>query len=352
MRKLDWYIAKNVLAGMMLVLIVLVLLESLFSFLGQLDDVRGNYQSIDVAIYTVMMMPKKIYEFIPVSALIGCLAGLGSLASNSELVVMRAAGVSLWRMVWAVMKPALVMILLGTLMGEYVAPVSEQVAETQRRIARSSTGAYTGEGVWHREGNEYMYFNAVEPNGVLYGVSRYVFDDEMKIQESLHAERAIFQKDHWLLEGVRRSRFDGEKFVTETSMIEPWETSLTTTLLKVVVVKPDGLSISGLKTYTDYLNEQGLDTGEYDLAFWSKALQPLSIFSLVLVGISFVFGPLRSVNMGTRIFYGVITGVAFMIGQSLLGPSSLVFGFPPIIAVLFPVLLCISAGAVMLRRAA
>ena len=115
MRKLDRYIAANVLGATTVVLVVLVFLEGLFSFLGELGDVRGNYQTMDALLYTIFQFPKKIYEFIPVSALVGCLAGLGSMASSSELVVMRAAGVSLWRMVWAVIKPALLMVMIGSL---------------------------------------------------------------------------------------------------------------------------------------------------------------------------------------------------------------------------------------------
>lgn len=352
MRKLDRYIAVNTLAAMAVVLISLVLLESLFAFLAQLDDMRANYQLQDVFIYTLLLVPKKIYSFIPAASLIGCLVGLGAMASNSELVVMRAAGVSLWRMVWAAIKPALVLILIGGILGEFLAPVSEQVAETRRTIARSSEGAYSGEGVWHREGNQFMYFNAVEPNGVLYGVSLYSFDDNMRLQESVFARRALFQEDHWVMEGVKRSRFNGKQFVTEETLVEPWDTRLTTTLLKAVVVKPEGLSISGLQAYIRYLEQQGLDTGEYSLAFWTKVLQPLSIMALVLVGISFVFGPLRSVSMGLRVFTGVITGVAFMILQGLLGPSSLVFGFPPVVAILVPVAVCFVFGGYLLRRAA
>ncbi|WP_263078708.1 LPS export ABC transporter permease LptG [Endozoicomonas sp. Mp262] len=352
MRKLDRYIAINVLGAMAVVLIGLVVLESLFAFLAQLDDMRANYQVLDVFIYTVLLMPKKIYGFIPAAALIGCLVGLGSMASSSELVVMRAAGVSLWRMVWAAIKPALVLVFIGILLGEYLAPVSEQVAETRRTIARSSEGVYSGEGFWHREGNQFMYFNAVEPNGVLYGVSVYKFDDEMHLQESVFARRAIFQQDHWLMENVKHSRFDGERFITEEKLVESWNTRLTTTLLKVVVVKPEGLSITGLQAYIRYLEHQGLDTGEYDLAFWTKALQPFSIIALVLVGISFVFGPLRSVSMGLRVFAGVITGVVFMIIQNLLGPSSLVFGFPPVLAVLAPVIICACLGGYLLKKAA
>ena len=352
MRKLDRYVARNVLGAMTIVLFGLVLLEGMFAFLSQLGDMQANYGVLDAFIYTVLLTPKKLFEFMPSSALIGCLVGLGSMASNSELVVMRAAGVSLWRMVWSAMRPALVLVGVGVLLGEYVAPTAEQVAETHRTIARSADGSYTGDGVWHREGNEYMYFSAIEPNGVLHGISIYSFNDQRQLQQSLLAERAIYQGDHWLLESVRRSYFDGQRFVFDQHAVLPWETSLTTTLLKVVVVKPEGLSMTGLNTYTNYLEEQGLDGGEYRLAFWIKALQPLSIFSLVLVGISFVFGPLRSVSMGQRIFSGVIVGVIFMILQSILGPLSLVFGFPPVWAVLAPIMICFAIGGILLKRAA
>lgn len=352
MRKLDHYISRHVLGATVLVLLVLVFLEALFSFLGQLEDVQGDYQSGDALVFTLLMMPKRLYELIPVSALVGCLAGLGSMAGNSELVVMRAAGVSLWRILVGVMKPTLVMILAGLLLGEYLAPMAEQYGETRKAIARSGSGTYSGAGIWHREGQEFMYFNAVEPNGVLYGVSRYRFDDRMELQESSFAKRGIYLGDHWLLEEVTAMRRDNGSFVAEQHQVLPWDTSLTTTLLKVVVVKPDALPISGLLTYTRYLSAQGLDAGEYSLALWTKLLQPLSILSLVLVGISFVFGPLRSVSMGLRIFAGVITGVVFMIVQNLMGPSSLVFGFPPVLSVLIPITICLLIGMALLRRAA
>ncbi|WP_330927414.1 LPS export ABC transporter permease LptG [Candidatus Sororendozoicomonas aggregata] len=353
MRKLDRYIARNVLGAMLVVMVGLVLLESLFAFLAQLEDLRASYGVADALLYVVLLIPKKMYEFIPVAALIGCLAGLGSMASNSELVVMRAAGVSLWRMVGAAMRPALVLVLIGVVIGEYIGPSSEQTAETRRTVARSSEGTYTGEGFWHREGNEYMYFNAVEPtNGIIYGVSLFRFDDSMRLTSSAYARRGVYQGDHWLLEDLKRSYFIDGRFETVEKKVERWDTNLTTTLLKVVLVKPEGLSISGLITYIRYLRHQGLETGEYDLALWTKVLQPLTIFSLMLVGIAFVFGPLRSVSMGLRIFTGVITGVVFMLVQKLLGPSSLVFGFFPILSVLLPALVCLVIGAVFLKRAA
>ena len=351
MKKLDRHVGMTVLTAMLVVMIIVVFLDTLFGFMAQLDAIRANYQLPEVMRYMLLTTPKRIYEVIPVAALIGCLSGLGSLANHSELVVMRAAGVSLMRIGWSVMKPAIVLMLLGLVISEYVSPVTEQMAETGRKIARSADGQYTDEGLWHREGDEYMYFNAVEPNGVLYGINIFKFDDDHKLKESIYADRALSQGNHWVLEGVEASQYYEDKVKTRIAGTEVWETGLTTTLLKVVVVKPDDLSISGLYTYIHYLQDQGLESGEYKLAMYKKVLQPVAIFALVLIGMSFVFGPLRAVSMGLRLFTGVITGVTFMIIQNLMGPASLVFGFSPVVAVLVPILICFGVGAVLLKRA-
>ncbi len=73
--------------------------------------------------------------------------------------------------------------------------------------------------------------------------------------------------------------------------------------------------------------------------------------ALVLMAISFIFGPLRSETLGQRIFTGVVIGFVVRISQDLLGPSSLVFGFPPFLAVLIPAGICALAGVWLLRRA-
>jgi len=116
-------------------------------------------------------------------------------------------------------------------------------------------------------------------------------------------------------------------------------------------VEPDALSITGLWHYAGYLAAQGLDSGRYWLAFWTKLAQPLVTAALVLLAISFIFGPLRSVTLGQRIFTGVLVGFVFRIGQDLLGPSSLVFGFSPLLAVAVPALICLGIGLILLRRA-
>jgi lipopolysaccharide export system permease protein len=115
---------------------------------------------------------------------------------------------------------------------------------------------------------------------------------------------------------------------------------------------PLDLSVQGLWSYSQFLDHQGLNNGSYLLAFWKKLLQPLSTLTLVLVAISFIFGPLREVTMGFRVFIGVLVGIVFRTTQDMLGPASLVYGFDPIYASGVPILICALLGAVLLKKAA
>lgn len=352
MVRLDRYIGTSVFFGILAVLGVIVGLALLFAFIDELGDVDGSYGVLEAAVYVLMTTPRRIYEMLPMAALIGSLIGLGGLASSSELTIMRAAGVSIGRIVWAVMKPLLVLMLVGVLIGEYVAPWSENLAQGNRALAQGGGEAQSAKrGQWHRQGNQYVHINAVQPNGVLYGVTRYDFDGERRMQSASFARRAMYQTDHWQLEDVSTTYFRGDHTEVIESPNERWDIELSPQLLGTVAMEPEALSITGLWRYTHYLADQGLNNGRYWLAFWTKVLQPLVTGALVLMAISFIFGPLRSVTLGQRVFTGVVIGFVVRISQDLLGPSSLVFGFSPLLAVLIPAGICALAGVLLLRRA-
>jgi lipopolysaccharide export system permease protein len=350
--KLDRYIGSSVFTAIVGVLGVILGLASLFAFIDEMSDVSDTYTLLDVLSFVVLTAPRRVYDMLPMAALIGCLIGLGSLASASELTIMRAAGVSIGRIVWAVMKPMLILMLVGVLVGEYVAPATENIAQANRSLAQGSGDAQSAKhGLWHRQGDEFIHVNSVQPDGLLYGVTRYRFDDQRHMLTSSFAKRAQFDKDHWQLSDVTTTVFHDGSTEVVTLPVERWDVALSPQLLNTVVMAPEALSISGLWGYIHYLADQGLNNGRYWLAFWVKVLQPLVTAALVLMAISFVFGPLRSVTLGQRIFTGVLVGFTFRIVQDLLGPSSLVFGFSPLFAVLVPAGICALAGVWLLRRA-
>jgi len=350
--KLDRYIGSSVFMAILAVLGIILGLASLFAFIDEMGSVSDTYTVMDVMSYVVLTAPRRVYEMLPMAALIGCLIGLGTLASNSELTIMRAAGVSVGRIVWAVMKPMLVLMLVGVLVGEYVAPATETQAQASRALAQGSGDAQSSKhGLWHRQGDEFIHINAVQPNGLLYGVTRYHFDKERHLLSSSFAKRAEFDGTRWQLTDVTTTLFHERRTEVVNKPTEDWDVSISPQLLNTVVMAPEALSISGLWGYIHYLADQGLSNGRYWLAFWVKVLQPLVTAALVLMAISFIFGPLRSVTLGQRVFTGVLVGFTFRIVQDLLGPSSLVFGFSPLFAVLVPAGICAVAGFWLLRRA-
>jgi lipopolysaccharide export system permease protein len=350
--KLDRYIGSSVFMAILAVLGIILGLATLFAFIDEMSDVSDTYTLADVLSYVLLTAPRRLYDMLPMAALIGCLIGLGSLASNSELTIMRAAGVSIGRIVWAVMKPMLVLMLVGVLIGEYVAPATENTAQANRSLAQGGGDAQSAKhGLWHRQGDEFIHINSVQPNGTLYGVTRYRFDDQRHMLSSSFAKRAKFAEDHWQLSDVTTTLFHDKRTEVVAAPTERWDVALSPQLLSTVVMAPESLSITGLWGYIHYLADQGLNNGRYWLAFWVKVLQPLVTAALVLMAISFIFGPLRSVTLGQRVFTGVLVGFTFRIAQDLLGPSSLVFGFSPLFAVLVPAGVCALAGVWLLRRA-
>ncbi|MGB1837368.1 MAG: LPS export ABC transporter permease LptG [Marinobacter adhaerens] len=352
MRKIDGYVMRTVGGAMFLVMMVVLSLDLIFAFIAELDDIRNNYQILDALWYVFLTLPRRIYDYLPLGAFMGCLVGLGSMASSSELTVVRAAGVSLKRIVWSAMKPALVIVVMGVLIGEYLAPPAERVAQSYKAVALGAgSNVASASGVWHKEGDSYIHLNAVQPNGVLHGVSRFQFDDDRQLLAASFAERAIYQGDHWLLENVRTTSLEDDRTVRVDDRTLRWETGLSPGVLSVLIVKPENLSMTGLYTYATYLGEQSLNASRYWLAFWKKALMPLGTAVMVLVAISFIFGPLRSVTMGFRVFTGLLVGLLFKYMQDFLGPMSLVYGFNPMLAVLVPIAVSAVAGGILMRRA-
>jgi len=352
MRRIDNYVMATVGGAIFLVMVVVLSLDLIFGFIGELDNTRNDYQTLQVLWYVFLTLPRRIYDYLPLGAFMGCLVGLGSMASSSELTVIRAAGVSLRRIVWSAMKPALIVVVLGVLIGEYVAPPAERYAQSDKAVALGSgKNVASARGVWHREGDVFIHLNAVQPNGVLHGVSLFRFNDQRQLTSASFAERAIYQGGYWMLEKVRVTGITESGTHLQEYPALRWDSGLSPDVLSILIVKPENLSMTGLYTYARYLNEQDLNAKVYWLAFWKKALMPLGTAVMVLVAISFVFGPLRSVTMGFRVFTGLLVGLVFKYMQDLLGPMSMVYGFNPMIAVLAPIAVNAVVGAVLMRRA-
>ncbi len=356
MKILRGYLSRSIFAATAIVLAGFLGLDFLFRVIDEIGNIEGNYTFLRVLAFESLRTPSRIHEMMPIVGLIGCLTGLGALASSSELVVIRSAGVSTLRLVWLSLRPALVFLLLAVWLGEYVAPFTERTAYSYRALAQhKSVNTNLKKGLWLRDDKDFVFVNVVQPSGVMFGVNIFHFDETQALGSIHRAERATYNGNYWLLEKVDITLFDNrdgrpERISSSAQNTYQWQSSLNPQLLDIAVASPADLPMRSLWGYIRYLEKQQLASREYEIAFWERAFYPLVMVSLVLVGISFVFGPLRQVTMGFRVFLGVLIGVVFKTLQGTLGPVSIVFGYSPVLAMLTPVILCSLIGLVLLAR--
>ncbi len=338
---LDRYIGKTIFNTIMMTLFMLVSLSGIIKFVDQLRKTgQGAYSALDAGYYTLLSVPKDIEIFFPMAALLGALLGLGTLAQRSELVVMQASGFPRLQVALSVMKTAIPLVLLTMAVGEFVAPQGEQMARNFRaQQLYGGSLVSTQNGLWAKDGNDFIYIERIKGDNEIDGVSIYRFNDARRLQSVRYAATATWDqaRKRWELAQVDESDLTDPKQITGSQSLNgEWKTNLTPDKLGVVALDPDALSISGLYNYSKYLKQSGQESGRYQLNMWGKIFQPLSVAVMMLMALSFIFGPLRSVSMGVRVVTGISFGFLFYVLDQIFGPLSLVYGLPPILGAILP----------------
>lgn len=345
------YVARSVIAGALLVLAVLIGLDTLFAFFGQLDDVgRGEYDLWTSALYVLLTVPGRMYELFPAAVAIGGVLGLGALAANSELVVMRAAGVSIGRIMGMVMQGGLVLMAVIVAVGEGVAPWGQHQAENLRAVAISGQGAARSErGLWVRDGGRFINVSEVLPGRVLRDIEIYGFDGT-RLDSAQHVERAVYSGGQWRLHGVQQTRFDGDVLSTQRLEQAVHERLVRPELLQLLTISPESLPVWQLQRYVEYLRANRLESDRFELALWKKLETPLSTLVMLLLALPIIFGSLRSAGTGQRVFIGSLIGIGYFLVAELFSHIGIVYGLAPPLAALSPVVLFTAVGLVALRR--
>ncbi|TMO60112.1 LPS export ABC transporter permease LptG [Pseudoalteromonas aurantia] len=352
MKTLDWYLGRSILQTTGFALLVFVGINTLIKYIEQLKSVgRGSYDMTTALLYTLYSMPSDIVVFFPMAALIGGLTGLGALASSSELVVMQAAGMSRLQIIGSVMKTATVLAVCMMALGEWGVPESEKQAKQLRNNAIYGGEVFNAQkGVWAKDGNNFINIDNIEASGDLKDVSIYHFNTSLELEKITRVAKAQSVPQGWQFSGIEEVNMGESHIVTEYKESMLYTSQLTSEKLDVVSVEPESLSFSGLWSYLSYLEQNEQDTSTYDLALWRKVMQPFTIAVMLLVALSFIFGPLRSVSMGARIIMGVVTGLVFHLSNEIFGPIVMVYTVPAVFGAAMPSVLFIGIASYLLQR--
>ena len=346
------HVTKTTALAMLGATAILAALQVLFTYMGELGSLKEGYGAWDAFLYVIWSAPRYLYEILPISALIGAILGLGTLASNSELIVMRAAGISLWRIVGWVMRSAMILVLMSFALSEFVVPVTNEQAKS---VKSHRSAAEMGEvkGYWTREGQRYIYIDYANSKGELKNVQMIDFDQQYRINSILDADEGKFvQNGEWELKNAQQMDItsNGTSRLIKTSE-QGLALALQPKYVHMVTIDPEDLAPSQLVGFMSYMDQYSAIPKTYLLAFWKKVGSPFALLALVLVACSFIFGPLRQQSMGFRLVIALFIGLGFYYIQDFLGYASLVYSPSPAWFVFLPIAVMFGAGSYLLYRA-
>ena len=346
------YIFRHMALGIFMMLGILVSLGVFFTFIGQLDDIgRGNYSLLHVVEFAALQAPEKIVEYMPISILLGTILSLGSLASNSEIIAMQAAGYSVTQLLRAVFQAALFMALISFILADWVVPTSESSAREIRSSAINATQAIGGKkGLWIKDENRILHIKLLLPNGIARSIEIYQLDQHGRLVSITRAESAIPFNDQWRLNKVRQTMI-GEQTIEVRNLDEMiYPGNISNALLDALIIVPRYMSILDLYAYLQFLRENNLDDSVESLTFWQKVFAPITVLVMCILAVPFILGSQRQGSAGVRIITGILLGLSYVAADKLMVQLGIQASVHPALNAIAPTLLFFLLAVFLLVR--
>lgn len=350
MKILDRYIVINYLMG---VLPVLFLLLALFSFVALADELeevgKGTFHQIDAFMVLLYTSPRRIVDLMPVSALLGGLMGLGTMANHQELIAARAAGMSKARMARPVFEAVLMAAALVVFLQTVLVPISERAASDLRSktLEQTTLGSGTDLEFWTRSGENFVHVSDVLLNRILEHIEIYNTDAKGKLRQLIQARRAtIIGDDTWLLEDVVQTHLEGLTASEERAQSMEWKGLLSEEQANILILPLEALAPHDLVRYITHLEANDLDTHHFRVIFWQQISVVLAVIAMGLLSLPMLVGSTRAISASQRIIMGGIIGIVFYLLQQVTGHLAGLFNLVPSVTILTPVLLLLAIAVI------
>lgn len=342
------YLMRETFAAVLLVLAAFI---ALFSFFDLINEVRhvgtAGYQFGHALLFVALSLPGRIYELIPIAALIGTLYALSTLARHSEITVLRASGLSTRDLLTTLFKLAALLALATLLIGEGVVPFSERAAQDLRARALNNVVAQQGfdSGLWIKDGRKFVNVRMAMPDARLLGVRIYEFDEANALKSVSEAKEGIFlPSGRWRLQEVVSTILQGDSARVERHDSIEWQSALNPNLLSILMVAPERMSLYGLINYTRHLVDNRQKTERYEIAIWKKLIYPLATLVMVALALPFGYTHSRMGNVSLKIFAGVMLGILFHMLNGLFSSLGVINFWPPFASAAAPSILFMLAA--------
>lgn len=345
------HLAREIYGATGLVLLAFLMLFAFFDLIHELESIgKGGYQIQHALAYVTLTLPGRLYELFPIGVLIGTLYALTVLARHSEITVLRTAGLSTRDLLVALAKIGLVFAVLTLLVGELLAPPSEQAAQKLRLKAMGSLVAQEfRSGLWVKDEHSFVNVREVLPDTSLQSIRVFEFDDRFQLLSISEAERGHYVRSGtWALEGVIRTMFSGDMAHVERYGELTWKSALNPDLLAVLLVVPERMSLVNLYLFIRHLSGNQQKTDRYDIAMWKKLIYPMAALVMMALALPFAYMQDRMGAVSIRVFAGIMLGIGFHMLNGLFSSLGVINSWAPFFSAITPSVIFLVAAAGML----
>ncbi len=356
MRTLRRYLFLQIAAASGIVLVVFLGLLFFLDVINELSNAGATPALGHILLMVALQLPSRAYELLPIAALTGTVYVLASLAASSEFTVMRMSGLGPRRALLELLGLGLIFAALIFALGEFAAPRAERIAATlQAKAQGGQFGTQLSSGLWLRnrqdgQNDQMINIGSVSAGGELRDVHIYKLDSAAHLVETVHAAAAVYRSGGtWLLRKVTSISLptqSGEALRIRHMAELPWRTAMSPTVLNVLLLSPENMSVVDLWRYIDHLQANGQAVQRDEIALWRKLLYPLSAVVMMMLALPFAYLHARSGQISWKVFGGIMLGISFILMNTLTSRLGLVASWPTWVAAALPYLIYGSAALV------
>mgnify|MGYP005623439723 FL=1 len=338
----DRYIANTLLTYSIVVLLVWLSIYSFFNFLAELNSVGTvNYTILEAFKYIVLQLPEVAYDQVSPVILLGCVLGMGHLATTGQLIILRASGISILKITWLTLKNAIIFLIFLTLIGELVAPTLTTYAENERSNALGQNSLSSSQdGFWIRDGDNFINVENNVDGSLFNGITVIEVNKSNKIERVVESKSAIFDGQNINMDSTNIFSINSTNLFDDIALKErnlyKKRVAFDQDLIDSLEKEPKDLTTLTIVKQIQFLTDNKLRAEVFEVELYKRLVKPITLVAMVLLAMLFIFGSTRDATLGRKIFFGVAIGLSFELISRIGGALALSFDFSPLLSTFVP----------------
>ena len=357
MRTLIGYVTRVFLAQLALMLTAFVVLMQILDLLNSADQLfrRHGDNPLVLLRYAGLRLPELVTFMLPFSVLMASLLALARLAHNNEVLALKAAGMSFYKLLSCFVPAAFAVAVLHFFFSDQLTPLAARALENweaQSRAVAASQAEGARPAVWVRDGSTIARVVGILRDGnELRGLTLFLRDARGNLRQHLTARRAVYAGGAWRLFDVEPRLISSTGTVASEWLAEaPWQTNLTPDHFSDLSAPPISMSLNELAGFVANPGVGNRPTYFYETWLHKRLAIPVASFLMVLLAAPVAQGLRRHGGIAAGLTAGVGLGFLFFVTDGLVLALGEAGALPPALAAWSPTVLFASVGGAALIR--